>query len=147
MAKIPQHQRSRALKPRLKNRHENNEPPSSTKGTSKLEKQKYKPSFPTNKKNHTLPVRLITSGTAYAGLRSRSNAVKIAFRIFRFSQLFAGLFTEARGVGEKLTAARRIKGVVSPQAIPTRRKPSVERKIEGEEASIGKSMCGFTTAW
>ena len=65
----------------------------------------------------------------------------MAFRNFRFSQLFAGLITEARGVGEKFTAARRIKGVVSPQAIPTSRKPSVERKIEGEEASsIGRGM-------
>lgn len=64
--------------------------------------------------------------------------MKIAFRNFRFSQLFAGLITEARGVGEKLTAARRMKGVVSPQAIPTRRKPSVERKIEGGDASIDR---------
>lgn len=41
-----------------------------------------------------------------------------------------------------------MKGVVSPQAIPTRRKPSVERKIEGGEgvgggeASIGREL-GF----
>ncbi len=30
-----------------------------------------------------------------------------------------------------------MKGVVRPQAMPTRRKPSVERKMEGGEASIG----------
>lgn len=115
-------------------------------------KMDLRPSFPTNKKNHTLPVRLITSGTAYAGLRSKSRAVKIAFRIFRFSQLFAGLVTEARGVGEKLTAARRMKGVVSPQAMPTRRKPSMERKIEGVETSIGRRtvtnlFCQSTLFW
>jgi hypothetical protein len=61
----------------------------------------------------------------------------MAFRIFRFSQLFAGLVTDARGVGEKLTAARRMKGVVRPQAIPTKRNPRVERKMEGGEDSIG----------
>lgn len=117
-------------------------------------RRKNRPSFPTNKKNHTLPVRLISRGTAYAGLRNKSKAVKIALRNFRFSQLFAGLITEGRGVGEKLTAARRMKGLVSPQAMPTRRKPSVERKIEGGEgvgvgvevevemASIGKKIGG-----
>ena len=35
------------------------------------------------------------------------------------------------GGDERLTAARRMKGVVRPQASPTRRKPRVERKREG----------------
>lgn len=34
-------------------------------------------------------------------------------------------------------AARRMKGVVRPQAKPTRRKPRVKRKSEGEEVGGG----------
>ena len=33
-------------------------------------------------------------------------------------------------------AARRMKGVVRPQAMPTRRKPSIQRNTEGEGASV-----------
>ena len=33
-------------------------------------------------------------------------------------------------------AARRMKGVVRPQAMPTRRKPSIQRIMEGEGASV-----------
>ena len=42
------------------------------------------------------------------------------------------------GCGEewKFTAARRMKGVVRPQARPTRRKPRVQLKIEGEGGGV-----------
>lgn len=40
---------------------------------------------------------------------------------------------EGWGGGWKFSAARRIKGVVRPQARPTRRKPRVQLRIEGEE--------------
>lgn len=35
-------------------------------------KEENSPAFPINKKNHTLPVKFTTSGTAYLGFRSRS---------------------------------------------------------------------------
>lgn len=42
-------------------------------------------------------------------------------------------------------AARRMKGVVSPQAKPTRRKPRVKRKSEGEEVGgEGSIYCNFS---
>lgn len=43
-------------------------------------------------------------------------------------------------------AARRMKGVVRPQAKPTRRKPRVERKSEGEEVGGGEGFiyCNFS---
>ena len=50
--------------------------------------------------------------------------------------------TLGRGVGEKETAARRMKGVVRPQAMPTRRKPRVQRRGEGEEEEGGGDMVG-----
>lgn len=40
---------------------------------------------------------------------------------------------EECGGGWKFSAARRMKGVVRPQARPTRRKPRVQFRIEGEE--------------
>ena len=45
--------------------------------------------------------------------------------LFRFSsEVWVG--------GWKSSAARRMKGVVRPQAMPTRRKPMVQRIMEGE---------------
>ena len=49
---------------------------------------------------------------------------------------------EAWGGGLKETAARRMKGVVKPQATPTRRKPSVQLSIEGEEGGDGSAGAG-----
>lgn len=46
-----------------------------------IEKAVNAPACPISRKNHTLPVRLITRGTAYAGLRSKSTTVHIAFAI------------------------------------------------------------------
>jgi len=43
------------------------------------------PAFPINKKNHTLPVKFTTSGTAYAGHRSKSTTVKKPSDIFHFN--------------------------------------------------------------
>lgn len=42
----------------------------------------------------------------------------------------------------KLTAARRIKGVVRPQARPTRMKPRVKRRREGGEGGEGEDILG-----
>ena len=103
------------------------------------------PAFPINKKNHTLPVRLINRGIAYPGLRNKSRTVYKAFSTFLFIQLFCGESTAGRDGGWKFTAARRMKGVVRPQAMPTRRKPSVQRKMEGEggEGESPASIAGF----
>lgn len=46
------------------------------------------PAFPINRKNHTLPVRLITSGIAYRGFLSRSITPKKAPYTLDFNQLF-----------------------------------------------------------
>lgn len=43
---------------------------------------------------------------------------------------------ELWGAGWKFTAARRMKGVVRPHARPTRRKPSVQLRMEGEGAGV-----------
>lgn len=46
-------------------------------------------------------------------------------------------------------AARRMKGVVRPQAKPTRRKPRVERKTEGGEVGGGEDSiycCSFSSS-
>lgn len=107
----------------------------------KRERRKSKPlpALPTNKKNQTLPVRFTTSGTAYLGLRKRSTTVHIppsiltlAHQIPHFilspgfgpregSRAFNEFREEWEG-GLKSIAARRMKGVVRPQARPTRRK-------------------------
>lgn len=95
------------------------------------------PAFPINKKNHTLPVKFTTSGTAYAGLLSKSTTVHIAFSVLHLTHpafvLVSMRSREEWGGGWKLSAARRMKGVVRPQARPTRRKPRVQLRIEGEE--------------
>jgi len=43
--------------------------------------------FPINRKNHTLPVRLITSGIAYFGFRNKSTTPKKAPRALDLTQL------------------------------------------------------------
>lgn len=43
------------------------------------------PAFPISKKNHTLPVKFTTNGTAYAGLRSKSTTVHNAFSILHLT--------------------------------------------------------------
>lgn len=43
--------------------------------------------LPINRKNHTLPVRLITSGIAYLGFRNKSRTPKKAPRNFDLIQL------------------------------------------------------------
>ena len=88
-----------------------------------------------SKKNQTLPVKLITSGSAYAGLLSRSITVNIPFSILFFNQLLDGFSSEGWGEGWKLSAARRMNGVVRPHAMPTRRKPRVQRIMEGDGTS------------
>lgn len=84
------------------------------------------PAFPMSRKNQTLPVRLRSSGTAYLGFLRRSRTAKKALSVFLFTH---DLFTLPRsstacGGGLCSRAARRMKGVVSPQARPTRMKES-----------------------
>lgn len=122
-------------------------PPQNPKSKTKTKRQKNKknppnpPAFPISKKNHTLPVRFTTSGTAYAGLRSRSTTVHAALSVRHLTHpAFVAVSTRSRegwGGGWKLSAARRMKGVVRPQARPTRRKPRVQFRIEGEEEDGG----------
>jgi len=83
------------------------------------------PALPMSRKNHTLPVRLSNSGIAYRGLRSRSTAAKKAPYAFDLSQLFrtAALSRDGWVPGLCARAARRMNGVVRPQAKPTSRKP------------------------
>ncbi|KAL8895992.1 MAG: hypothetical protein Q9192_003334 [Flavoplaca navasiana] len=103
------------------------------------------PALPINKKNHTLPVKFTTSGTQYFGLRNKSNTIHIPPSIFTLihhsprdiraelaGSLLLRLSSEAWVGGWKSSAARRMKGVVRPQAMPTRRKPRVQRIMEGE---------------
>ena len=114
---------------------------------STMPRNQNSPAFPINKKNHTLPVKLINSGTAYPGLRSKSKTVYTAFSTFLFTQLSCSESTAGRDGGWKFTAARRMKGVVRPQAMPTRRNPSVQRKMEGEggERESPASIARFET--
>jgi hypothetical protein len=51
------------------------------------EEQHHIPACPMSRKNHTLPVRLISNGTAYRGLLSRSTRPKYAPTSLLFSQL------------------------------------------------------------
>jgi hypothetical protein len=96
-----------------------------------------------SKKNHTLPVKLMSNGTAYPGVRRRSSTVYTAPRTFRFNQLFCGEVTDGLAGGLKRTAARRMNGVVRPHAIPTRRNPIVQRKMDGESGvGVSASMTG-----
>ena len=48
-----------------------------------------------------------------------------------------------------MTAARRMKGVVRPHARPTRRKPSVQLRIEGEGGgdSVSVDMFALEVWW
>ena len=95
------------------------------------------PALPISKKNHTLPVKFTTSGSAYAGLRSRSATVHAAFRTRRWARParvpVSRRSREGWAGGWKWRAARRMKGVVRPQARPTRRKPRVQLRMEGGE--------------
>ena len=62
------------------------------------------------------------------------------------SQLLSGFERDAWAGGKKFTAARRMKGVVRPQARPTRMNPRVERMRdvgEEEEGAMG-SICGMS---
>ena len=88
------------------------------------------PACPTSKKNHTLPVKLITSGTAYAGRLSVSNTANATPPTFLFRQPTFGSCSQRRLSGTAALeeaveerAALRINGVVRPHAAPTRRKP------------------------
>lgn len=51
-----------------------------------MQAQLHVPACPTSKKNHMLPVRFITMGTAYPGLLNNPSTVKKAFAICRESQ-------------------------------------------------------------
>jgi len=84
------------------------------------------PAFPINKKNHTLPVKFSTNGTAYRGLRKRSATAKTVPYSRLRTKLFltSSLSSSGCGGGRWSLAARRMKGVVNPQARPTMRKPS-----------------------
>lgn len=58
-------------------------PPSSSTPKPREKKKKRRqhlPALPISKKNHTLPVKFTTNGTAYAGLLNRSATVHTAFR-------------------------------------------------------------------
>ncbi len=107
--------------------------------TAPKKRQGNLPALPINKKNHTLPVRLITSGIAYLGLRNRSTTPKRAPRNFDLIQLD---FTDGEsrigcGGGECCRAAARMNGVVKPQAIPMRRNPMTYRKMDGAGSGEG----------
>lgn len=92
-----------------------------------------------SKKNHTLPVRFTSNGTAYRGFLSRSVTLKKMVRAFLESQEREGEEREGWGGGEWVMAARRMKGVEKPQARPTRRKPRVQRRGDGAGGGRGAS--------
>jgi len=101
--------------------------------------------LPIKRKNQTLPVRLITSGMAYFGFRSKSTTPKKAPRTFDLNQLdlTEGESRIGCGGGECVRAAARMKGVVKPHAIPMRRKPMMYRNIDGAGSGEGavSMMC------
>ena len=55
-------------------------PPSSSTPKPRGKKKQHLPALPISKKNHTLPVKFTTNGTAYAGLLNKSTTVHTAFR-------------------------------------------------------------------
>lgn len=70
---IPHHRKQK--RQRIHNRHRQTQfcPTSAPTPTpNPITERKYSPAFPINKKNHTLPVKFTTSGTAYRGFLSRS---------------------------------------------------------------------------
>ncbi len=93
-----------------------------------------KSAFPTTKKNHTLPVKFNTNGTAYLQSLNRSTTPKNPPRNFLFTKLDFTVSDSRIGWGGGLCnrAARRMKGVVKPQARPMRRKPRMKFGSGGE---------------
>jgi hypothetical protein len=86
----------------------------------------------------TLPVTLSKSGTAYAGFLSRSITAYRMPQIFRFTQGASDVRYGrcCLGCWSRITAARRMKGVVKPQHAPTAKKLRTHRQIGGEAGPI-----------
>jgi hypothetical protein len=100
------------------------------------------PACPTIKKKRALPERLMTSGTVYDGLWTRSSmACQSDTALFQIQEAFAS-GTCLLACGRVSMAARRMKGVVSPQHAPTTRNPITYRKRPGSgvEFMIGPRL-------
>nr|POE56335.1 hypothetical protein CFP56_50879 [Quercus suber] len=93
------------------------------------------PACPINKKNQTLPVTFNNSGIAYAGFLKRSTTPYKTPQNFLDIQEISGSERYGRGVEgvwSRILAALAMNGVVSPQAMPTRRNPMIHRQMGGE---------------
>lgn len=119
------------------------------------------PACPMSRKNHTLPVTFSSRGMAYAGFLNRSYIALTNPEIFCRSQdafgsessacleegfssleiaaLFtANMYQQIFRVLCSVILARSVltlmKGVVRPQAIPTKRNPAIQRQIGGDSS-------------